>query len=354
MSWRDRDYNRGGSAGAMFDSPLSLINWSLALCRLGEIEIRLHFWLLLTFLFIIMTAVRTGAWTLTGLALSAYLIALLLHEFGHFIFARLVGGSHHDFVIWPFGNMVPPSHPPAPWAAFLANAGGIIANIFAGFLSGLVLFLLHNRDLPLLINPLVILWNPSMFISLQMHHTIDYAVALLLMFYLINLSLFLVNLFPFFWFDGANLLHAILWPFAGRYRALNITCWVGMIVAVPLILLAVYTINFFSLVFFVLLFFSSFSRRRELLADGPAAMEDFSSFSAGDYDSPHTKKKKAAGGWMKWAARKAKKERVDQEKIDRILDKVHEKGLHSLTWLEKRTLRKATQRQKERDVEAHR
>ncbi|HMD53751.1 MAG TPA: M50 family metallopeptidase, partial [Phycisphaerae bacterium] len=302
-----------------------------------------------------MMAVRTGAWPLTGLALGTYFAALLLHEFGHYFFARMVGGSHYEFVIWPCGNMVPPNHPPAPMPTLVANAGGIIVNFFMALASGLALFSFNHAAPPILINPAAVLGNPAVFVlTPHLHHAFEYSMAFLSMFYLVNLSLIFVNLLPFFWFDGANLLHAILWPFTGRYRSMNITCIVGMILAIPLILLAVYVTDFLTLVVLVLLFYSSYSRRRQLLADGPAAMEDFGSMGAGYYDVPRPKKKKLSGRWMKWAARKARKERVDQEKIDQILEKVHEKGLHSLTWLEKRTLRKATRRQKERDVEAHR
>ena len=41
---------------------------------------------------------------------------------------------------------------------------------------------------------------------------------------------------------------------------------------------------------------------------------------------------------------------AEQAKIDTILAKVKERGLHSLTWWEKRALKKATERQRERDL----
>lgn len=42
-------------------------------------------------------------------------------------------------------------------------------------------------------------------------------------------------------------------------------------------------------------------------------------------------------------------ERDDKRKVDQILEKVHQHGIQSLTWHEKRVLRDATERQKERD-----
>jgi membrane associated rhomboid family serine protease len=47
--------------------------------------------------------------------------------------------------------------------------------------------------------------------------------------------------------------------------------------------------------------------------------------------------------------RKMQAERRSQAGLDRILDKVRQKGLDSLSWWEKRTLRRATQRQRELD-----
>lgn len=44
-------------------------------------------------------------------------------------------------------------------------------------------------------------------------------------------------------------------------------------------------------------------------------------------------------------------ERNEQENVDRILEKVHQKGMNSLTWGERRILKKATEHQRQRDSE---
>ena len=60
----------------------------------------------------------------------------------------------------------------------------------------------------------------------------------------------------------------------------------------------------------------------------------------------------------KWSIRAAQKraaaEQAEQAKIDTILDKVSAHGMQSLTWWERRTLRKATERQRQRDLELSR
>lgn len=50
----------------------------------------------------------------------------------------------------------------------------------------------------------------------------------------------------------------------------------------------------------------------------------------------------------RWQRHLAEAER-DRQKVDRILAKVHAKGIHSLNWFEKRALRKATEREQTRD-----
>ena len=60
------------------------------------------------------------------------------------------------------------------------------------------------------------------------------------------------------------------------------------------------------------------------------------------WDNPRTprSKKKGRKRWLKSARKRALKDQAEQAKIDAILAKVKEKGLHSLTWWEKRALKK--------------
>lgn len=48
------------------------------------------------------------------------------------------------------------------------------------------------------------------------------------------------------------------------------------------------------------------------------------------------------------------RDQQEQDLVDRILQKVHDHGMHSLTWAERRALRKATERQRQRDLELSR
>ncbi len=55
--------------------------------------------------------------------------------------------------------------------------------------------------------------------------------------------------------------------------------------------------------------------------------------------------RKGAGRWQ----RKLRRQRQEDQQLDRILEKIRREGIGSLNWLEKRALRKAAQRERERD-----
>jgi hypothetical protein len=56
-------------------------------------------------------------------------------------------------------------------------------------------------------------------------------------------------------------------------------------------------------------------------------------------------------GWAQRRKRQAQvSEQTEQETIDRILAKVHDKGMNSLSWSERRALKRATERQREAEL----
>ncbi len=60
---------------------------------------------------------------------------------------------------------------------------------------------------------------------------------------------------------------------------------------------------------------------------------------------------KAQRNWQKRSKhRAAQAERDEFEAVDRILQKVHDKGMNSLSWSEKRLLKKATERQRQQEL----
>ncbi len=102
-------------------------------------------------------------------------------------------------------------------------------------------------------------------------------------------------------------------------------------------------------------FHQSFQMRTTLREMGPGDYLDHGGidFSASlQPDPPH--RHRLSRRMIKKARRHVAQEQAEQGRIDEILAKVSAHGMHSLTWLERRTLRKATARQRERDLELSR
>lgn len=359
MSWRDRDYNRGGEAFNEFlMNPASIRGMSLPVLQSSSLTIRLNFWLLLFLgLDLIGTLSQGLGFTRFAVDTGLLLAVLLWHEFGHRVISQMVGGDHREWVLWPLGGMVPPYTSNRPWAMFWANIGG---NLFTLPLAGLALgaaWFLSNGTLNFSALSHFMFNVMSFYVPAGV--TAESAVSPLLMYSLLKLfvmctSIFLINMFPAYWFDGGYIWQAALTPKAGPYQAINITCIAGMVLSIPFIFLTLWPrIDIFGLIVWVLIFSSCYKRRKMLVAAGPGVVEE--ELSGGSYDymnrgDDKPKKRKRGGWWLKNARKKAMQDQAEQEKIDRILEKVKNHGLHSLTWWEKRTLRKATERQRQQDL----
>ncbi|MGN6370560.1 MAG: DUF6576 domain-containing protein [Phycisphaerae bacterium] len=355
MGWQDRGYNKseGGFTSDYFNNPVALLSMSVPFGTWFGVRVRLHFWLLLSFLLIYIRNLSGGDLVTPTIECVLMLVALLCHEFGHRIFARWVGGSHDEFMLWPPGGMIPPNAPPFPGAYFVANVGGIVANLvlIAASIGAMAVLgaVAHSA----------IAWQPLGFLfgfaPVHPGSALLFAVGCLSIFVGVNVGIIGINLLPYYWFDGGPLLQAILWPFTGHYRAINVTCIVGMVIAVPMVFVSLMAgiFGLLGALFWGLLFYSSYTKRQQLKAAGPQELEDAIAWSAsysGSGSEGTTRRKKIKKRWFNAARKRAKLEQQEQAKIDAILAKVKEKGLHSLTWGEKRTLKKATERQRQRDL----
>src|SRR6266478_1046292 len=60
--------------------------------------------------------------------LSLFVI-VLLHEFGHSLACRQVGGEANQIVLWPFGGVAYVSPPPRPGATLWSIAAGPLVNV---------------------------------------------------------------------------------------------------------------------------------------------------------------------------------------------------------------------------------
>ena len=155
------------------------------------------------------------AWPILD-TISLFLI-VLLHEFGHSLACRSVGGKADRIVLWPLGGVAfvdPPPRPgPTLWSIVAGPAVNImLAPIFIG------LFLVASSSG----------WDGAR------HDAYTFIKDVCE----INIVLLLFNLLPIYPLDGGQILQSLLWFVLGRARSLMVTTVIGFIGAAGLVLLA--------------------------------------------------------------------------------------------------------------------
>ena len=186
---------------------------SFRLFRLFGIDVSMHWtWLLVAYYQFQMGRGRydgNGAWVVAEyLALFGI---VLVHEFGHALACKSVGGVATNILLWPFGGIAFVQPPP--------RAGAVLWSIVAG--------------------PLVNVALLPVFGSL--HFGIrpgGHAGEFVWMLWVINLALLVFNLLPVYPLDGGQILRALLWFVVGRARSLLVAAGIGMTGAAAGIVLA--------------------------------------------------------------------------------------------------------------------
>jgi uncharacterized protein (TIGR03067 family) len=143
---------------------------------------------------------------------------VLLHEFGHVLACRSVGGVANRIVLWPLGGVALVDPPARPSALLWTIAGGPLVNV-------------------LLAVPTIGLWLA--FRAAGVHETAPdlfrFAIALAWT----NGYLLLFNMLPVYPLDGGRILQALLWFVMGRARSLLVAAMIGVITTVGIFVVAI-------------------------------------------------------------------------------------------------------------------
>ncbi len=144
---------------------------------------------------------------------------VLMHEFGHALACRSVGGKADQIVLWPLGGVAYVAPPPRPGATLWSIAAGPLVNlVLAPVLAGLW-FLSSSLG-----------WEGT---RPDLHGLIQ-AIAI------INIVLLVFNLLPVYPLDGGQILRALLWFVIGRARSLTVASGLGFVGVAALAGLALY------------------------------------------------------------------------------------------------------------------
>src|SRR5271157_5810685 len=139
--------------------------------------------------------------------LSLFLI-VLLHEFGHAMACRQVGGTANQIVLWPLGGVAYVSPPQRPGATLWSIAAGPLVNVAL---------------LPVLYGAV------AMSRSMGWAETMPDAYMLVRAVFYIDVSLLVFNMLPIYPLDGGQILRSLLWFALGRGRSLMVATVLGML-----------------------------------------------------------------------------------------------------------------------------
>jgi Zn-dependent protease len=347
MGWEDRPYYR--DRGNVGGTPLGfLLYGSVPLFTAFGIRVRAHASLLLFIgVFLLLGGLGSGGVVLKFRveSMTVLFAIVLLHEFGHCFACRWVGGHTDEIMMTPLGGLAMVNAPRRPLATFITVAAGPAVNVLICALAGLGTYLI-NRNVPwnALTNPI-----PGSNLGL----VYDY----LFYIYVVSLALLLFNLLPIFPLDGGQMLQSILWPKFGYFRSMMIACVTGIVGGIMLGLYGLSQGRFLLVLIAISGIATCVSMRRQLREIGPELeyAGDEMDFSASLKPDAPAKKRRRPSRWaVRRLRRLAQRDAAEQQQIDTILAKVSAHGMHSLTWSERRALKRATARQRKRELEPSR
>jgi len=192
---------------------------AIHLFRFAGIDLFLHWsWFILA---AIEVRYSLGNYSSPGWKVLEYLAVfaiVTMHEYGHALACRQVGGTPDQIVLWPLGGVAYVNPPQRPGATLWSIAAGPLVNVAL---------------VP------VLLGLSSVSGSLGMAGTMPNLYAFLAALVKINYLLLIFNLMPIYPLDGGQILRSLLWFVAGRARSLQWAVWIGFVGAAGLILLAV-------------------------------------------------------------------------------------------------------------------
>lgn len=184
-------------------------NGAFRLFRLAGIDVFLHWsWFLIA---AIELSTRQGSYTSPVWNVFEYLalfVIVTMHEFGHALACRSVGGSANQIILWPLGGVAYVNPPPRPGALLWSIAAGPLVNVVLVVVFKVTGIVCRASGIPVT--------APDAFLLLR-------SVAV------INLVLLVFNMLPVYPLDGGQIFRALLWYPLGRARSLMIASIIGFV-----------------------------------------------------------------------------------------------------------------------------
>jgi len=206
---------------------------SIKLFRLFGIDVFLHWSWFIAAAFIIPSfdMFSSLVWKI-GIFVSLFAI-VTLHEFGHALACKSVGGRAERIMLWPLGGVAFVQPPQRPGAVLWSIVAGPLVNV-------------------LLVPVTLVAYVAVAGGTTQPSGDLEMFLGSLV---LMNLMLLVFNMLPIYPLDGGQVLMSVLWFIVGRAKALQIAGVIGLIGAGLGVLIAILTGN---LMLMLIAFFGAF------------------------------------------------------------------------------------------------
>jgi Zn-dependent protease len=192
---------------------------SIRLFSYSGIDVFLHWsWFLIAIYEIQLRSGQYSSVTWNILEYLALFLIVLVHEFGHALACRQVGGFANRIVLWPMGGVAYVDPPQRPGATLWSIAAGPLVNVALLPILWIVVRASRIAGLP------------------SSQH--DLFLLLRSVFY-INFGLLIFNILPIYPLDGGQILRSLLWFVMGRARSLLVATILGLLGVLGFIALAV-------------------------------------------------------------------------------------------------------------------
>jgi Zn-dependent protease len=359
MSWEEREHARHDRDGhgrpggdwlglrPTFDKPWT---WSIPIARLAGITIRVH---IVFVLYIIIMLLQSQPWggatnfdfSMMARAMGLLFIVVLAHECGHCLVCRLIDGRVDEILMWPLGGLALCDAGPRWKSHLLTSLGGPIVNLILCVICTSLLASLNPTQWRTVAIP-----NPLDPMATYLALKGDWQQYTLAMINEISLIMLLFNLMPIFPLDGGRIVQSALWPRFGYSRSMLIAVHVGYVGAM---LLGIYgaVVREWTVVAVALFGGITCYNMQKQLQWSDSAVD----FEADEYVlSPHGRSEPDPGTSgasestqrERQAERRALREQQEAREVDRILQKIGESGMASLSRAERALLHRVTERKR--------
>ncbi|MGE3106951.1 MAG: site-2 protease family protein [Phycisphaerales bacterium] len=354
MGWQDRQYREPGSQGPLrrafgriFSDAENFLSWSVPLFRISGIMVRVHIFYVIFIAMELMWSMGSRLeFVFASMSMATLFVLVLLHEFGHCLACRRVGGEASEIIMWPLGGLAMCHPPNTARANMITVIGGPMVNVALLPVLGGVLLLMGASSDALVFNPLAPggVLGTAWFSGPQFYLRVGVWWA-----YYMNLVLLGFNvLLPMFPMDGGRMLQCAMWSRMGYRQSMLKATFIGIVAACIVGLFAMTARgrsgNGAGNLLMVAVFcgFYSYSERRRV-----KMLDEFDSGYDAALEAQRARQDRDA---QERASRRRERDQQNeaqrQAEIDRILEKIRVQGMASLTKAEQSMLRGETERKR--------